>query len=441
MKHSIIFLIVILSIHNIAQSNTAAPDACTIQGLAGTYPAMLGNIVLKDQLNTPLNRVLLCGPGGNGKSTIPGKVVDFHNGVIAEKNKLRIAAQKKAMEHVFVLKKITCGNILTSFQSSGVENIRRVFEECIPSLFDISKEKPKEPAATNEIPKDNTNQNCSTKTEQEKKKEKDDQDEAEALKKKTKFVIFIDEIDCLARKKDSKSHPEHENTKKELWTLLDLCKFRDDIFIMCATNCYEELDRNFIYRFGENVVEIGNPDFNNRVAIIEKYNPTIAPLSHEDIKDLAKKTEKCSRRKIEDILLSLKHLDKASQKSAIKRNLEVAQKAVNLEEAKKSDNANCAQSCDKVRTDLTGVGVGTGVGFAITQILPSTGVAGGTTSAAVTTATTVSGAATSGSTITITPLYLIAAKVGIILSGGVLGILGVGFLHDRLCSCNKKKPA
>ena len=77
----------------------------------------------------------------------------------------------------------------------------------------------------------------------------------------TRSIIFIDEIDSLCRKRDSKEAETTRRVKTELLKQIEGANkvSESDIFFLCATNCPWELDTAFLRRF-EKRIFIALPD-------------------------------------------------------------------------------------------------------------------------------------------------------------------------------------
>jgi len=85
-----------------------------------------------------------------------------------------------------------------------------------------------------------------------------------------KAIIFIDEIDSLCRKRDSKEAETTRRVKTELLKQLEGASKtnKTDIFFLCATNCPWELDTAFLRRF-EKRIFITLPDRDARKSLFK----------------------------------------------------------------------------------------------------------------------------------------------------------------------------
>ena len=69
-------------------------------------------------------------------------------------------------------------------------------------------------------------------------------------------VVFIDEIDSICRKRNSREEEHTRRIKTELLKQMegaDNSVTADKIFLLCATNCPWELDSAFLRRFQKRI--------------------------------------------------------------------------------------------------------------------------------------------------------------------------------------------
>jgi len=118
-----------------------------------------------------------------------------------------------------------------------------------------------------------------------------------ARKQNGKAIIFIDEIDSLCRKRDSKEAETTRRVKTELLKQLeganqlnsDACC--SDVFFICATNCPWELDTAFLRRF-EKRIYLALPDRKAREKLLEIFTGDIdLELQLPELEDFLNRTE------------------------------------------------------------------------------------------------------------------------------------------------------
>lgn len=189
----------------------------------------------------PINGVLLYGPPGNGKThTVRA-----------------IAAEAKA--NFFFLSATEC---LIHYHGAGEAKIRNVFEQARQA------------------------------------------NESGPYKKS---IIFIDEIDTFGTKRSGSDSPVsvwNRSLINELLAQMDGFNKNKNITVIAATNTVEDLDKALIRpgRF-DRIVHVGNPDYENRIALIKFYSknkPTT--LTDDDIALLATNSEGLSKAEMENIV-------------------------------------------------------------------------------------------------------------------------------------------
>jgi len=117
-----------------------------------------------------------------------------------------------------------------------------------------------------------------------------------------KAILFIDEIDAIASGNTSEHRSDHKAALQQLWLKIDKYKNNPDVFIVCATNKFTKLDKTFLDRFGNNVIEMKNPDSAMRKEIITYYFERVGiTLSEKELTNLVKKTDGLSIRGLEDL--------------------------------------------------------------------------------------------------------------------------------------------
>ena len=122
----------------------------------------------------------------------------------------------------------------------------------------------------------------------------------EQAKKNTPCIAFIDEIDCLGKKRTvgPNSHDEKDQTLTEFLTLMDGFKDNSGLIVIGATNRPDSLDPAFKRpgRFDRTIV-VDKPDIKGRIGILKIHtkNILIAPDEKETIiKTIAERTPRFS---------------------------------------------------------------------------------------------------------------------------------------------------
>lgn len=98
-------------------------------------------------------------------------------------------------------------------------------------------------------------------------------------RKDASVVIFIDEIDGIARSRNLDDKGAKEAMGALLVNLTKMDEENANIILICATNTPDQLDKAFMSRFGNNIIEIPLPDKEGRIRILKKnlkkYSPDI----------------------------------------------------------------------------------------------------------------------------------------------------------------------
>jgi cell division protease FtsH len=112
-------------------------------------------------------------------------------------------------------------------------------------------------------------------------------------KKASPSIIFIDEIDAVARQRGSSinSNDEREQTLNQLLVEMDGFDVRQAVVVMAATNRPDGLDKALLRpgRFDRRVT-VDRPDWNGRLAILKIHSKNV-PLAHDvDLITIARAT-------------------------------------------------------------------------------------------------------------------------------------------------------
>jgi cell division protease FtsH len=111
---------------------------------------------------------------------------------------------------------------------------------------------------------------------------------------KTPAIIFIDEIDAVARKRSAVSsggHDEREQTLNQLLVEMDGFDTKEGIIVMAATNRVDVLDQAILRpgRFDRQVM-VGMPDFVGRQEILKTHGKKVVLASDVDFQVIARGT-------------------------------------------------------------------------------------------------------------------------------------------------------
>lgn len=125
-------------------------------------------------------------------------------------------------------------------------------------------------------------------------------------KKNAPCIIFIDEIDAVARRRGSGlggGHDEREQTLNQLLVEMDGFGVNEGIIVMAATNRKDILDPAILRpgRFDRNVL-VGRPDVGGREEIL-KVHAKNKPLAEDvDLKQIAQTTAGFTGADLENLL-------------------------------------------------------------------------------------------------------------------------------------------
>ncbi|KAI3614445.1 valosin-containing protein [Moniliophthora roreri] len=112
----------------------------------------------------------------------------------------------------------------------------------------------------------------------------------EEAEKESPAIIFIDEIDSVAPKREKANGEVERRVVSQLLTLMDGLKPRSNVVVMAATNRPNAIDPA-LRRFGrfDREVDIGVPDYNGRFEILEIHTKNMV-LDNVDLKQIAADT-------------------------------------------------------------------------------------------------------------------------------------------------------
>lgn len=105
-------------------------------------------------------------------------------------------------------------------------------------------------------------------------------------RKNTPCIIFFDEIDAIGTSRGAGDHQEGRQTINALLQELDGFSNSDNILVIAATNCYEQLDKALVRagRFDRKIVINPPRDADTRLKLLEHY---LGDLNNEDLNLMA----------------------------------------------------------------------------------------------------------------------------------------------------------
>jgi transitional endoplasmic reticulum ATPase len=113
----------------------------------------------------------------------------------------------------------------------------------------------------------------------------------EEAQKQAPSIIFIDEIDSIAPKRDKTNGEVERRVVSQLLTLMDGLKARDNVVVMAATNRPNSIDPA-LRRFGrfDREVDIGIPDPTGRLEILRIHTKNMKLADDVDLEQIASET-------------------------------------------------------------------------------------------------------------------------------------------------------
>jgi len=111
----------------------------------------------------------------------------------------------------------------------------------------------------------------------------------EEAEKNTPAIIFIDEIDSIAPKRDKTNGEVEKRVVSQLLTLMDGCKGRGHVIVIGATNRPNSID-GALRRFGrfDREIDIGVPDEVGRIEILRIHTRNMKLSEDVDLAEIAK---------------------------------------------------------------------------------------------------------------------------------------------------------
>lgn len=114
----------------------------------------------------------------------------------------------------------------------------------------------------------------------------------EEAAKNSPAIIFMDEIDSLAPKRDKTPNEVERRIVSQLLTLMDGMSPRANVLVIAATNRPNSIDQA-LRRFGrfDREIEIGVPDASGRLQIIQIHTKNMVLADNVDLEELSKLTQ------------------------------------------------------------------------------------------------------------------------------------------------------
>lgn len=159
-----------------------------------------------------------------------------------------------------------------------------------------------------------------------------------AAKGKSPAIVFIDELDAIGGKRNSRDAAYVKQTLNQLLTELDGFEQNSGVIILAATNFPELLDKALTRpgRFDRNVV-VGLPDVRGRMAILKHHMKNIIAAADVSVEALAQGTPGCSGAELENIInQAAVHASKAKSKAVSMFDFEWAKDKVIMGAEKRS---------------------------------------------------------------------------------------------------------
>merc|ERR1719473_119958 len=113
----------------------------------------------------------------------------------------------------------------------------------------------------------------------------------EEAEKNAPSIIFIDEIDSIAPKRDKSSGEVEKRVVSQLLTLMDGMKGRNNVVVIAATNRPNTIDQA-LRRFGrfDRELDIGVPDDNGRLEVLRIHTKNMKLAPNVQLQNLASNT-------------------------------------------------------------------------------------------------------------------------------------------------------